>query len=62
MIMMKDFNSQKRKMIEEVKTFKDNFIGLDEIRSINNKLKINLPNKNPELNIELDDMSLMNIF
>ena len=43
--------------IKEAKAlFKDNFIGLNEIRSINNKLKINLPNKNPELNIELDDI------
>ena len=29
---------------------------MNEIKSINNKLKINLPNKNPELNIELDDI------
>ena len=32
--------------IKEAKAlFKDNFIGLNEIKSINNKLKINLPNK-----------------
>lgn len=43
--------------IKEAKAlFKDNFIGLNEIKSINNKLKINLPNKNPELNIKLDDI------